>query len=207
MKVISIGRNPDCNIVYDDNMVSRRHALLKIYPTGKYEIVSTGTNGTKVNGNQITPNQPYPVKRGDSVTFAHVAQLDWRMVPDPLKPYKIGALAVLAALAIVAICVFVPPLFGDDSYDDNSGTGGSGTRTEQTDSTATGGKVQADTLNRNVRTLVPPAIERPDKAKAEKDKKKKETKAPAADSKKGKAAKADKKNAPSDSTSGTWKRL
>lgn len=98
MKIISIGRNPDCNIIYDDNMVSRRHAIIKILPLGKYQIVSTGTNGTKVNGVRITDNAPYPVKRGDSVVFASTSRLDWSQVPDPLKPFRLALWIVLAVI-------------------------------------------------------------------------------------------------------------
>lgn len=98
MKIISIGRNPDCNIIYDDNMVSRRHAIIKILPLGKYQIVSTGTNGTKVNGVRITDNAPYPVKRGDSVVFASSSRLDWSQVPDPLKPFRLALWIVLAVI-------------------------------------------------------------------------------------------------------------
>lgn len=110
MKVLSIGRNSDCNIVYDDMMVSRRHALIKIYPTGKYEIVSTGTNGTKVNGNLIASNAPYPLKRGDSVTFANVARLDWRVIPNPLRPYYMAGIGVLAVIVAIGIGIGVSKL-------------------------------------------------------------------------------------------------
>lgn len=122
MKVLSIGRNPDCNIVCNDNMVSRRHALLKIYPNGKYEIISQGPNGTTVNGNLIVPNQPYPVKRGDMVIFASHSKLDWRKVPDPLKPYKIGAIA-FGAVAIVIAAILLVDFFASDSDDVYEGGG------------------------------------------------------------------------------------
>lgn len=104
MTVITIGRNPDSNIVINDNMVSRNHAILKISPTGKCEIVSMGPNGTTVNGNPISPNQPYPLKRGDMVVFAGHARLDWSKVPNPLKPLMIGAIVFgVIAIAIVAV--------------------------------------------------------------------------------------------------------
>ena len=51
MKVISIGRGEDCNIVLPENVISRRHAILKIHATGKMELIDMGQNGTFVNGN------------------------------------------------------------------------------------------------------------------------------------------------------------
>lgn len=117
MKIITIGRNPDCNIVLDDNMISRRHALIKIYATGKYELVSSGGNGTNVNGNLVTPNQPYPLKRGDSVTFAHKANLDWSLVPDPLKPFRIGAVIVGCIVFLAVVCLVVVKLLPEKQED------------------------------------------------------------------------------------------
>ncbi|MCH5230519.1 MAG: FHA domain-containing protein [Muribaculaceae bacterium] len=111
MKIISIGRNGDNDIVINDNMISRRHAVIRISPFGKYEIISYGSNGTKVNGNQIVPNQPYPIKRGDSVTFANVSNLNWKRVPDPLRPYQMGGIAVIALAIIICGCFFIPAWF------------------------------------------------------------------------------------------------
>lgn len=105
MNVISIGRSPENKIIIDDMQVSRRHALIRVSSLGKYDIISTGTNGTKVNGNQVLPNVPYPLKRGDSVIFANVASLDWSCVPDPLRPFKIGLIS-LGVVCAVALVVF-----------------------------------------------------------------------------------------------------
>lgn len=123
MKVISIGRNPSCDIVLNSNIISRQHAVLKIYPLGKYEIISIGSNGTKVNGNPIAPNQPYPVKRGDSITFAQSANLDWNLVPNPLKPYKIGVIIGGIVIVFLLIWLFLVPLFATEGEDTVSGGG------------------------------------------------------------------------------------
>lgn len=111
MKTLTIGRNPECNIVYNDNMVSRRHALLLIYPGGRYKIVNQGQNGTTVNGNPVTSNQGYPLKRGDIVIFAGHCKLDWSLVPDPMKPYKVGGIVAIA----VAVIVGAIALFGNNN--------------------------------------------------------------------------------------------
>lgn len=100
MKRITIGRSPGCDIVFDQNMISRNHALLNVYSSGKCEIVNMGQNGTKVNGIQITNGQPYPLKRGDAVVFANQAQLDWKQVPNPRRPWL---LAIIISGAVIAL--------------------------------------------------------------------------------------------------------
>ena len=101
MKVISIGRGEDCNIVFPDSTIRRRHAILKIYATGKMEIVDMGQNGTFVNGVKLSPNTPYPVTRKDVVSFAHVRQLDWSQIPDELKYFRYIVIACVAVILIV----------------------------------------------------------------------------------------------------------
>ena len=95
MKVISIGRGEDCNIVLPENVISRRHAILKIHATGKMELIDMGQNGTFVNGIKLTPNIPYPVTRKDVVSFAHVRQLDWSLVPNTMQIYRYIALGAV----------------------------------------------------------------------------------------------------------------
>lgn len=101
MKIVSIGRSSGCNIVVDDNRVSRRHAILRIYPLGKMEIIDLSQNGTWVNGVRLKTNVPFPVKRKDVVNFAGASQLNWSMVPDTLKYVKYAILAIIA-LALLA---------------------------------------------------------------------------------------------------------
>lgn len=107
MKVISIGRGEDCHIVFPDNVISRRHAILRIYATGKMEIVDMGQNGTFVNGVKLTPNTPYPVSRKDVISFAHVRQLDWTQVPDQSKWYRYAVYGVLGVVLIAGIIFFL----------------------------------------------------------------------------------------------------
>lgn len=84
MKTIySIGRDPGSDIyLYDDrNVISRTHAILKIGKRGKYYISDQSMNGTYVNGIKISPGVQVPVTRKDVISFAHIAELDWEMVP------------------------------------------------------------------------------------------------------------------------------
>lgn len=102
MKILTIGRGDDCDIVLDDNqdLISRKHAMLRIYPFGKMELVSMGRNGTYVNGLPVKSNKPIKVSRKDVISFAHVKQLDWNLVKDPYRIYYIFALALVVLLLL-----------------------------------------------------------------------------------------------------------
>lgn len=122
MKTITIGRDASCNICINDERISRRHALLKIYDTGKMEIVDMSSNGTYVNGIKLAKNVPFPVTRKNNVVFGHARQLDWNDIPDPTKPIKIVALSVLGLVVITAIVMFfvkscnkTPEYYGESS--------------------------------------------------------------------------------------------
>lgn len=137
MKVYSIGRENGCNIVINDStdVISRRHAVLNVMPSGKMTIVDQSHNGTYVNGIRISPNVPFPVTRKDNVSFAHVARLDWNLIPKPVSimQYVIYGLIALAVIAggIVAYSL----LFGDKT--NTAGGDNPKSQTEQTDSCQT----------------------------------------------------------------------
>lgn len=103
MKTITIGRGDGADIFIDDEMISRRHAILRIYTFGKMEIVDMGKNGTFVNGVRLKPNVPFPVKRKDVVNFAEVSRLNWAQVPDNTKYFKIGAIIIGAIIALLIL--------------------------------------------------------------------------------------------------------
>lgn len=111
MKVYSIGREHGCDIFINDNtdVISRRHAVLNVSPSGKMTIVDQSHNGTYVNGIRISPNVPVPVTRKDNISFAHVARLDWNMVPKGnsaiLRYVVIGVVALVAVIGgVVGYC-------------------------------------------------------------------------------------------------------
>ncbi len=113
MKVYSIGREAGCDIVINDlsNVVSRRHATLNVTSTGKMTIIDLSQNGTYVNGMRISPNVPFPVSRKDNVSFAHVARLDWKLVPNTgakILKFSLVGLAVLAVIigAVISFTMF-----------------------------------------------------------------------------------------------------
>lgn len=106
MKTIySIGRDPGCDIyLYDDKkVISRNHAVLKIGKGGKYFISDQSMNGTYINGIRISSGVQVPVTRKDVITFAHVAELDWSLIPNPrTKIWKMALLVLL--LLVIAGC-------------------------------------------------------------------------------------------------------
>ena len=64
---IIIGRQPDCDIVFDDPNISRRHAEVRI-AAGEYTISDLGsTNGTKVNG--VAVSLARALRDGDIITL------------------------------------------------------------------------------------------------------------------------------------------
>lgn len=102
MKVYSIGREVGCDIVINDNsdVISRRHAILNVFPSGKMTIVDQSHNGTYVNGIKISPNVPVPVTRKDNVSFAHISRLDWEQIP---KPTSITQYVIYGVIALVVL--------------------------------------------------------------------------------------------------------
>ncbi len=103
MKVYSIGREAGCDIVINDatDVISRRHAVLNVSPSGKMTIVDSSHNGTYVNGIRISPNVPVPVTRKDNISFAHVARLDWNMVPKTTSAMRYIIIGIVAVIIVV----------------------------------------------------------------------------------------------------------
>lgn len=117
MKTYSIGRDLNCDIVINDStdVISRRHALLNVAPSGKMSIIDQSSNGTYVNGIRISPNVPVPVTRKDVVSLAHVAKLDWNQVPKSNQWIKYTVIAVVAVVVIVGVIFGVKYLKTDNA--------------------------------------------------------------------------------------------
>lgn len=116
MKVYSIGREIGCDIIINDNsdVISRRHATLNVTPSGKMTIVDLSHNGTYVNGIRIAQNVPVPVTRKDNVSFAHVARLDWNMIPNT------GATIVRwVVIGVVAVLLVIGGIWGFSTFSGN----------------------------------------------------------------------------------------
>lgn len=116
MKVYSIGREIGCDIIINDNsdVISRRHATLNVTPSGKMTIVDLSHNGTYVNGIRIAQNVSVPVTRKDNVSFAHVARLDWNMIPNT------GATIVRwVVIGVVAVLLVIGGIWGFSTFSGN----------------------------------------------------------------------------------------
>ena len=65
-----IGRDMDCNITINDNMVSSKHAVL-LFRAGKYSLTdSQSSHGTFVNGTDIEL-EPYYLQDGDEISIGN----------------------------------------------------------------------------------------------------------------------------------------
>lgn len=134
MKTYSIGRDLNCDIVINDStdVISRRHALLNITPSGKMTIIDQSSNGTYVNGIRITQNVPVPVTRKDIVSLAHVAKLDWNQIPKSNQRIKYAIGAVVAVFIILCVVLGVKHLKTDSNNNDDANSAA----IEKIDSTA-----------------------------------------------------------------------
>lgn len=125
MKVYSIGREVGCDIIINDNsdVISRRHATLNVSPSGKMTIVDLSHNGTYVNGIRIAQNVPVPVTRKDNVSFAHVARLDWNLIPNTT-----GQIVKWIIIGVVALLLIIGGVWGISALTE----GGAGSSDEGT---------------------------------------------------------------------------
>ena len=102
MKSYSIGRDESSNIIVNDptQLVSRRHAVLNVNGR-KMTIVDSSSNGTYINGIRISPGIPVPVTRKDVISFAQVAELDWKCIPNESRRNVGIIVATIAAILMV----------------------------------------------------------------------------------------------------------
>lgn len=114
-KVYTIGRDPQSDIVINDNtdIVSRLHATIRIEGS-KMFLIDQSQNGTYVNGMRMSANEEIPVSREDTISFANVAELDWTLLPDPKKAQMKTIGIVVATLIAIAAIVFGVLYFMDD---------------------------------------------------------------------------------------------
>src|SRR5512142_2473975 len=77
---VIIGRQAGSDLQLDHQQVSRRHAAFHCAPT-ECSLEDLGSaNGTRLNGQKLTPNVPVPLKPGDSLQIG-IFKLDFEQIP------------------------------------------------------------------------------------------------------------------------------
>ena len=117
---ILIGRSNACQVMLDDEQVSRRHAELRL-ADGSWTVRDLGSaNGTFVNGRRLGANERVPLGPADRLRFGpdielHLEEKPWTadelsFAPPPEEPRKtmtrpllIGIAAALVVLAGAAV--------------------------------------------------------------------------------------------------------
>lgn len=84
MKIITVGRSPENQVVIDDMTISRTHAKIEVDDANSIFITDISKNGTYVNGQRLFVNLRKQILRGDNVNFAKVSDLDWSQLPQPV---------------------------------------------------------------------------------------------------------------------------
>lgn len=79
MKTFHIGRNPDNDIVYNEGLVSGRHAEISVGDDGQIVFTDYSTNGSYVKGTPVK-HTSVPVVYGDSIEFPGNIIFDWGMI-------------------------------------------------------------------------------------------------------------------------------
>ncbi|MGV8135182.1 MAG: FHA domain-containing protein [Mangrovibacterium sp.] len=109
IKQFTIGRGDNCQIRIQDptQRVSRSHATIKVLKNGRIFITDHSTNGTWVNGVKISQNVDYPVKRGDVISFANAAGLNWELIPRVVGSTKIYSFVALGIVVVAGLVWFI----------------------------------------------------------------------------------------------------
>ena len=102
-KIYTIGRDEGCDIVIPDStdVISRLHATIRVESNDKIFLIDQSRNGTYVNGMKMSSNVEIPVSRKDVISFAHIYNLDWSLVPKHKGNTLKTALIILSSLVIM----------------------------------------------------------------------------------------------------------
>lgn len=102
-KIYTIGRDEGCDIVIPDStdVISRLHATIRVESNDKIYLIDQSRNGTYINGMKMSSNVEIPVSRKDVISFAHIYNLDWSLVPKHKRNILKGVLVVTISLIIM----------------------------------------------------------------------------------------------------------
>ncbi|GCE18880.1 FAD-dependent oxidoreductase [Dictyobacter kobayashii] len=89
--LVTIGRQPGVDLVVNEGSISRRHAQIS-YQDGHYVVVDLKSlNGTFLNEQRLTAEQPYPLKINDVLRFGNTVTFCFLLRPldfDSLAPAR-----------------------------------------------------------------------------------------------------------------------
>ncbi|MGD9696321.1 MAG: trypsin-like peptidase domain-containing protein [Thermoleophilia bacterium] len=103
-----IGRDPSCDLVIEDDRVSRHHAVLRVREDGSAEIHDlSSANGTFVNGHRLTG--PVVLSGGERIQVGDTTLLTSRQAPSGDATVIGAAPAGLATAPAAAASVPPPP--------------------------------------------------------------------------------------------------
>jgi len=102
--IYGIGSHFNNDIQISGGTVSRYHATIKVGKNNKVYIVDHSKNGTTVDGQRITPNSPYRIKKSSAVVCGGVpVNLKATPVQWPSEGWKTILLAAASVLILVGI--------------------------------------------------------------------------------------------------------
>src|SRR5262245_53780364 len=112
-RTITLGRDPACDVVLDEDAASRRHAVIDVGPTGIRIRDLDSRNGTFVNGRRVVAA---PLRSGDVIRAGHnllrlmAVTTEWQAA-DPAGPL-VGGTALVATRRLITLVGPTPmPVF------------------------------------------------------------------------------------------------
>lgn len=72
-----LGRDPACDLVINDGTLSAKHLVLTQGPTGWSVADAGSSNGTRLHGEVLKPNEPRRLTEGARIEAAHVILTYW----------------------------------------------------------------------------------------------------------------------------------
>lgn len=107
-KIYTIGRDEGCDIVISDStdVISRLHATIRVESNDKIFLIDQSRNGTYVNGMKMSSNVEIPISRKDVVSFAHIYNLDWSLVPKHKDNTIKTILIILLSLIVMTVIAY-----------------------------------------------------------------------------------------------------
>ncbi len=103
----AVGRGADCDVVLDDDSVSRHHAELSRDDRGLYRLKDLDSgNGTFLNGKRLTATDSLLVPEGAKLRFGDVELLLWRPPEARLPRRRLLLVTLVALVALVGALLF-----------------------------------------------------------------------------------------------------